>query len=238
ACFRAAIARAPLLADAHEWLGRMLLEAGYLVDARARLDDAIAMSPYVAPVNAELSLGYALQGDWEEADRVAAGLGDAEPAGGIGYRLRFAVWRGDHVAEARWLDELRHRGPTRENAIAAPVYDREVPWSERAAVLQAWIDGADLSARRRSFLCQLAIEAAMREGDVPRSVALLAVANEGGLFDLAWLERCPLLGALRGSPIYDTVRASVAERAEAIHDALYGDHGALATAPTTMNARP
>ena len=36
-CFRMAIALAPQWAEAHEWLGRLLLEAGFSVDARATL---------------------------------------------------------------------------------------------------------------------------------------------------------------------------------------------------------
>ena len=44
-----------------------------------------------------------------------------------------------------------------------------------------------------------------------------------GLYDLAWLDRCPLLGGARELSGYAHVRARVQRRADAILDALYGD---------------
>jgi hypothetical protein len=43
---------------------------------------------------------------------------------------------------------------------------------------------------------------------------------------------------VHGTARHAAAFARVAERAEAIHDALYGDHRELATAPTTQNDRP
>lgn len=72
--FRKAVHCAPYLAEAHEQLGRILLEAGYLPDAIARLEDAIAINPDLRSARWEIARGYALEGRWEEANGVIADL--------------------------------------------------------------------------------------------------------------------------------------------------------------------
>jgi hypothetical protein len=61
---------------------------------------------------------------------------------------------------------------------------------------------------------------------------LLLRANAEGLFDLHWLDRCPLLASVRAEPRYAVIRVDVAARAEAIHDALYSEHRDQATVAT------
>jgi hypothetical protein len=42
-----------------------------------------------------------------------------------------------------------------------------------------------------------------------------------GLFDLLWLDRCPLLTHLPPEPAFMRVRAQIRERADAIADAVW-----------------
>src|SRR5262249_893830 len=78
--------------------------------------------------------------------------------------------------------------------------------------------------RRRSFMGQLATEAAAYSGDLPVAFELVELAIAEGLFDLHWLDRCPLLGGMRADPKFASVRVRIKTRADAILDALYGDH--------------
>ena len=77
-------------------------------------------------------------------------------------------------------------------------------------------------------------EASAGFGDLDTAATMLAFAVEHGLIDRHWLERCPSLARLRGDPRYPPLHRVVVERADAILDALYGDHAARATADTLL----
>ncbi len=235
ACFRSSIAHAPMFAEGHEWLGRMLLEAGYSVDALERLEDAVAMSPHVANVRWEIAEAYVLDGRWPEAEQIIGSLAGQQPPGGPGWYARIAAWRGDADAEARHLATLRARARSGwEYTFLLRLWDRQVPWRDRReAALDAIAEIGGASSRRRAFVAQLVAETAGREGDGETTMRAISRATVDGLFHLPWLDHCPLLACVRGTPDFAAVRTEIAERAEAIHDALYSDHRALATAPTT-----
>ena len=54
-----------------------------------------------------------------------------------------------------------------------------------------------------------------------------------GLFDLHWVDKCPLLACARALPQFAVLRARVRGRAEAILDAFYGNHH-VATSETAL----
>jgi len=80
------------------------------------------------------------------------------------------------------------------------------------------------SSRRRAAIAQVVAEAACFAGDGESAERLLAYSIEHGLFDLPWLDRCPVLAPLRARSEFPALRAQVATRADAILDALYGDN--------------
>jgi len=232
-CFRAAIARAPLMAEAHEWLGRMLFEAGFIVDALARLDDAFSIGALPA-LHWEIAIRQALDGRWAEVDRTLYELRDLADRG-RGYRLRLASWRGPPDADDAYGEMVAAPSETFERTLQLALYDPVKPWAARRdAILALITDPTLLSARRRAFLAQLASEAAGAAADVETCLSMLLRANAHGLFDLHWLDRCPLLASVRPEPRFAIIRADVAARAEAIHDALYGDHRDEATVVTAV----
>ena len=233
ACFRMAIAHAPLMVEAHEWLGRMLLEAGFTAAAVARFDDG-------APLEAlrwALAIAAGLEGKWDEVERTLdAFVGDV----GRGYRLRLASWRGRLDAELDTYAELAAMpmSETFERALLLALYDPVRPWAARRDQIVAMVvDRALSSARRRAFVGQLAAEAAGAAHDVDTCLALLLHCNAHGLFDLRWLDGCPLLASVRGEPRFAIIRADVAARAASILDALYGEHRDQATVATAMPGR-
>jgi len=237
-CFRAAIARAPLMVEAHEWLGRMLLEAGFLVDALARLEDAFA-TDRPPMLRWEIALAQALAGKWYEVDREVTELRGLGIDRGASFRMRLASWRGDLAGEAEATAVIARLGGQMSFDRELTIYDQGRPWSERrATVLEVASDRKLGSARRRSYFAQLAAEAAARAGDLETCLMMLLRANAEGLFDLHWLDRCPLLDPVRKEPRYAVIRTDVATRAEAIHDALYSDHRDQATVATAVVTSP
>ncbi|MBK9036862.1 MAG: protein kinase [Myxococcales bacterium] len=239
--FRAAIARAPYLPEAHEWLGRMLLEAGYLVDGMARLADVLEMEPGLEAPRWDLARAYALEQRWGEHDRVMDELRavTGDPVGRVGVRLRFAGWRGrpDEVAAIRREMGGATLPPMFERALADAIGDAVAggPWAPvRAQVLASLSANGGDSARRRALIAQLVAEFAGGVGELATAVAMVELAIDHGLFDRHWLERCPPLAGLRAHPAYPALHARVAARADAVLDALYGDHGHRATADTLL----
>jgi serine/threonine-protein kinase len=236
ASFRTAIARAPLSAEAHEWLGRLLLEAGFVTDGVARIEEAMALSPQIEGVRWELATARALDGDWDEVDRCVASLDERGVDSGVGRLARLAAWRGRPDLDARYLAQLRGAtaAATFDRPFLLALFDVDVPWSARWPVIAAGVDDPrHASARIRAFVAQLAAEAAGRAGDVATCAAMLARATAAGLFDRHWLDRCPLLAGARSRPDVAGLRAIVGQRAEAIHDALYGEQP-MSTAPTMV----
>ncbi len=225
--FRTAIACSPYVAEAHEGLGRMLLEAGFLDVAIPRLDDALAISPNLSSVRWEIARAHALEGRWAACDRLVAELAvhSDRPIG----RMRFALWRGDLREAAAQRGKLQAlRGfPTGFLDLLYEIVAEGAWPAHRDALLGHVFGSTSPSLRRRSFLAQLGAEAAGAAGDVATSLAMLDHAVAHGLFDLHWLERCPLIERVRRTPEAARARAQVRRRAEAILDALYGDGKAL-----------
>jgi serine/threonine-protein kinase len=233
--YRVAIACAPHSPEAHDLLGRMLLEAGYLDAALARLEHAISISPDFRTVRWEIARAMALEQRWDEHDRILAhdNLPDRPIA-----RTRLLWWRGD-------LAGVRAR---RDDGSLARVFDPELfelllagfldgAWPRvRAPLIAKALDRSWPSQRRRAFVAQLVAECAGHFGDADTCTRVLAhAARHARLFDLHWLDRCPMLGPARGTPVFAEVRALLQVRSRAIYDALYCDHPIAhgATAPAT-----
>jgi hypothetical protein len=53
---------------------------------------------------------------------------------------------------------------------------------------------------------------------------MIARGIDHGLYDLHWMDHCPLFGRLREHPRFLALRAQIKARADLIHDALYCDH--------------
>jgi hypothetical protein len=121
---------------------------------------------------------------------------------------------------------------TFERSLVLAIHDPAMAWSAKRDLVRARVDESRGSVRRRAFVAQLAAEAAGGAGDVDECLALLLRANACGLFDLPWLERCPLLASIRGEPRFAIIHRDVAERDHAVHDALFGDHRDEATLAT------
>ncbi|MEM9069524.1 MAG: protein kinase [Myxococcota bacterium] len=221
--FRAALRVAPLWPDGHEWLGRMLLEAGVLNEGRARLEAAMKRNAELTSLRWEIARAAALEGHWDEVDTLLAGT--ALGARLIG-RLRLASYRGDEA----WRESLASELETRD---ARDIFDRILASAVLCAARGDWPSAREVmverasatryaSRRRTVFYAQLACEFAALHGDREVALSCLERAVEGGLFDAHWLGRSPHLQVLRETPRFLACEEQVARRASQVHDALYG----------------
>ncbi|MBK9033512.1 MAG: serine/threonine protein kinase [Myxococcales bacterium] len=240
--FRTAIACAPYLTDPHEWLGRMLLESGFLVEGLARMTDVLAMDPDLELPRWDLARAYALEGRWDEHDQLIGATRDPGMSSRLAVALRTAGWRNDRatIARIRDLTAQMPEMPMFERSLIFAVCDAVL--ADRWAAVRDQIVGvvtmgaAVGGARRRAFVGQIVCEVAAGSNDLDTAFAMLGLAVQHGLFDRHWLERCPLLDAVRADPRYPPLHARVSARAHAILDALYGDHAHRATADTLLVA--
>ena len=196
--FRSALRIAPLWPDGHEWLGRLLIEAGFIADGRARLEAAIQRNPELRSLRWEIARALALEGEWDQVDEL---LDDARPGARLLGLLRLASYRGDRA----WVEavgaELNARDP--REVFDRPVADAVLhaargDWGAAKPVLLERMQSEAYASRRRSaFYAQLTADFSALHGDVETALGALVRADALGLFDLHWLDRSPHLKGVR-----------------------------------------
>lgn len=230
--FRQALALAPHLAEAHEWVGRMLLEIAYLDDATKRLATALRIDPRLRTVRWEMARAHALEADWDGAERllVLAQGGDKRVGRWAGH-IRFAAWRSDRADRLAAL-EPQYRAAAPEEVFDKGFCDALIDahrygyvGAARGVLLERASDDAYESYRRRSFYCQVVAEIASADGHVGDGFAMVERAFALGLFDLHWIDRCPLLEPMRADARFGPLRARIYQRAETVADALFKASG-------------
>lgn len=223
--FRAAIARAPSLADAHGILGGLLSEMGRASEARRRLTLARELDPTLTGPFAELKRAAALARDWKRLDEYIA----ASPPR-VGFDWMFAIR----------LDAFRGSREHIESTAAKIEAEPDDPYNARRIALslaEAYLGRADLetslarlpvanhagvSARRLAFGHQLRAEVAGHLGGIGEALDELEAASRAGLIDVLWLNRCPQLASVRDEDRFHAVREVVQDRAFAAYDAVRG----------------
>jgi len=235
--FRVAIACSRHVPEAHDQLGMLLLEAGHTDAAMARFADALAFLPSSYNMRWALARSHALEGNWSAYDQVVGEL-VASGRDQLFTRARIAWWRGD-TSYTALLDALvKYRqviGPPMMEDLVLTLAD--LNWASRGDRLAAAVRASTTpDLRRRAYMGQLVAEVAGATGQVDASIAMIRFAIDHGLFDLPWLDRCPLLARARESAELAPLRAIVKARADAIFDALYGDHEVQRGTAATMLA--
>jgi serine/threonine-protein kinase len=216
-----ALVRAPMLGQAHETAGRILVEIGEVAAARSHFTTAIALDPTRAHLlDVDLARLDALEGWWERADRtLAAIIADPDRSiselGGLA-QSRLAGWRGDRQLLATVAKTFAPR--------LGPFAGRMVEVVSRAAVTgdiesEMWpaflhlFGGAGRPHRGQLMGLQLLSEMALVLGKVGPALDALEAADRMGLIDIVVLDRCPLFDRLTDEPRFQAVRGRVAERA-------------------------
>jgi serine/threonine-protein kinase len=136
-------------------------------------------------------------------------------------RWRVVMWKRDVAKAERLLELVRPQSfglaravETMLSIIATKIVPKEilVELDQRGAIGRA--------LRRRAFFRQLKAEVLAYVGDAEAMLLALEEAEEAGLFDITWLDRCPLFEEYRGATRFQAVRAKVAERAAEVIGAL------------------
>jgi hypothetical protein len=235
--YRRAIAWSPYVGEAHEYLGRLLLEAGYVELGLARLEESIASALALTSsirTRWDIARAYALEQRWNDHDALVAELGAAQGGGRMqsaGRSLllaRFGWWRGDLAPIAALREHPDHRLFERHVVDSLIATFLDGAWASRRDALVAFGLSKATNVRRRNIAAQLTAEAAGFANDVEACNLLVGYAVGEGLFDLHWIDKCPLLECVRGTAAFAASRARVRGRAEAILDAFYGDHAVVA----------
>ena len=204
---RHALRLAPDNADAHELLGRILAETSLLGEARRHLEAALALEPEMTLARLSLARTHELLGEPDEADRLAAGRSTMLPLVG-----RILTWRRDARAAAALLATVMPSGPG--SPVSQVLLHLATGSPPPYAVYARFDDPARSTLRVATFFAQLEAEGAAFFGDAPRALAAITRAADLALFDVAWLDRCPLLADLRGLPAFVALRARAAARAQ------------------------
>jgi eukaryotic-like serine/threonine-protein kinase len=221
---RRAFDQSPDNPDVLELAGRLLLEADRPELAIRRFEQALLGDPTLGGAKQQLIHAYALLGDFERAaEMLESGL--TEPH----FRQSQAVlW----ARLSLWSPRIAE---TLDRVVVPPDAPAQSPWfmvSLAKAVLRsgrtdnqlqnldAFSRHADRSRRFHTLFRQLLAEYAAYFGDHDVALAEIERSVAAGLFDLAWMDHCPLLEPLHKNARFAVSRATVAERARAILDAL------------------
>jgi serine/threonine-protein kinase len=217
---RTALARAPGLIEAHKLLATMQLEVGQPDEALFRLESIRSLEPDLGELRSDLARGYALLGRWDRAEAIIESrLGDLGSALSRDLvRVRLALWRRAPTEPLDWPAD----GP------AATVVGRTMeaalqtgqPPEAGMQMLDAAIAQLPDASRLRPLILQLATELRAFTGDRERTLAQLQRAADALLYDVLWLDRCPLLAFVRDTPEFAAQRARVEARARTVRDAL------------------
>jgi TolB-like protein/Flp pilus assembly protein TadD len=217
-----ALRRSPTLADAHELLGRILIETGPLAEGQRSLLIALDMDPSMLRLKSELARTYALQGHLDQADQLLGQLCENPATEGVAWilRSRLCMWGRDVARATALLKDPRIASDryARTRFLFGLVVNGQRINPEQIMAGSPMASGG--SRRTRSLYHQLATEWYGMNSEVDALLRELAKAIDFGLVDLMWLDGCPLLAAARKDPRFLALRRVVAERAAAVQAAL------------------
>jgi len=209
---------APTYADAMAYLGQLQCEAGRVHDGVRRLRQAYDLDPTLRVALVDLARHHILHGRPQAYERIIAMVDRASaktfgPA--LQLRLRVAAWRGDD----RGLREqaARIRGEV-ANLFArgyARVLLREIDPAEAERELVELVQSIG-NPRSVTYGHQLFAESLALLGQFEAAHRHLEIAARTALIDLEWLDRCPALNSMRGTPGFAASRQLVLDRAAAI----------------------
>jgi serine/threonine-protein kinase len=218
-----AIARSPLLPEAHATAGLLLTELGELDEGERRFAHAADIDPaYLPMVECERARIVALVGDWEGAEARLAAVQATGPRNivqmAILVRSRLAMWRRGKSAIFETPDLRSSSGLVSVEHVIAMVTEIKTTGDmsiDRWRATMKAIDDPHVPLRGQMVARQGLIEMAAVTGHVADSLAAIRRIADDGLLDRLWLRRCPALAALRDMPEFVAALAVVDARADA-----------------------
>ena len=230
----------PDLADAHELLGRTLVETGPVREGLEHLARARALDPGLVRVIADQARVVALLGHYDRAHQLLADRSLIEQSFAIQWILRgrLCLWQKDTARAEAYLRDpelVAGKYPRARLLFSAAARRTRI---EPADILAAGLASDKSSPRGRTFFFQMHAELQAAYGQHEQAVRSVARSVDAGLSDLLWLERCPLLTPLANDARMTALRHVVYSRAFAVREALASlPRGAWSTAPSSSSAK-
>jgi serine/threonine protein kinase/tetratricopeptide (TPR) repeat protein len=225
-----ALSLSPLLPDAHELRARLLSEVGPPREAIEAAGRAMQLEPRLRHLRYDVQArARFVLGEWDLAD---FGEPPEDKDSALLYWVmvgRMTMWTRDRAAGAalaKTLGALEVGSAPLVQALASVVGDARLPDAFRAHV-QSQATSDRLTPRMRAFWNQLNAELHGYVGEP--AIDDVKTAVEIGLFDIVWLDACPLLEPLRDHPEFPALRAKVAARAAATAAQLHATDATLAS---------
>jgi serine/threonine-protein kinase len=162
----------------------------------------------------------ALQGRWDDVSAYLAA--PPQPHAQTLYwlvRARLALWRGDRREAAEQLDALPDF-PYSEiiRLLYGIIASKQVP--EPVAVQMRKRAQATTSKRVQAFYFQINAEMFAYVGNREEALESILASSGQALFDVEWLDHCPLFDGLRDDARFVAARAATEARAAAIRTPL------------------
>lgn len=219
---------APNSVEALELMGRLLLEAMRPEAGMQILTRALAIDPEITLVKHTIARAYALDGDHERFLEFLGPVPSHNPFEQIAYFLtmgRIACWSPDRAVRDDFVSRLRAVAtPDAQHAVRGLVSiatTSTLSEDEKVSIDRGLpIRDTTYSRRRVAFHGQMRCELKLSCGLVDEAVQELKVADENGLSDLLWIEKCPLLEKIHRRPEFAEVRRNTLARAKRVAEIL------------------
>jgi serine/threonine-protein kinase len=220
-----ALAQAPNSIEALDAVGRLLVEVGRWKLGIATLHRALAIDPLMVHARQSIARAHALVGDYDAAYETLGPLKIADLTPDVLIRARIALWRGDRAAAGVLIEALVQSGTgpaqrQRLGALLHVAYMRAAPSDLNQHLDETLPIDTHYAPRRLSFHAQIRTEMQLGAGQIDAALRELRTADDNGLADRLWLERCPLFEVVRDHPEYLAIRHSTALRTERIIEIL------------------
>lgn len=219
---RQALRRAPTLAEAHDLLGRILIETGPVAEGMRSLEIAIDIDPALYRLRVDLARIYELQGQHQKCDALLAQAVSNKLSVAFtgGMRMRLCTWRRDRVLARHILqnpDEGLRAFPQVVKLLQAVVDGETIDLPKLMAEMPLSRSG---SGRGQALFHQLGCEWYAFLGQLDQAIKMLGAAVDNGLYDIVWVDLCPLLKPLHADPRVLAMRKVVDGRAQKVRDAM------------------
>lgn len=215
---RKAIQLNPDLPDAHDLLGKILIESGPARRGCEHLERAGKADPAFRTNLSSIPRVMVLEGRIEEAFAYLERLSDQEHRGNNSVWVTFSrlvVWTRDRERALKF----RHHPGIKTTDFSSDLLEFLIQPDERfmenLSATPAFTS-PHATWRGRALFFQGSCELSMLLGRNEAALKALEMSLQVGLFDLLWVDGCPLLAPLRQDPRFQEMRATVAERARLV----------------------
>ena len=210
---------APSQPLALEYIGRLLCECGRTEEGLRHIELSAELDPTLFFGLLEQARHFALHRAWPEFSATMAEIerrGAHSRSAPYFVGLRAAMWRGIPDLIERWATESQlHASQNKLLVTIADVMLRAREIGELDAMLDEQLTRG-ITRRYAQFAHQMAAEVAGALGQPERAASHVERACAIGLYDIEWIDLCPVLGECRRQPGFADLRRAVRERAAAL----------------------